>query len=66
MNTDKHGCKPANFRKVVDCGIPLPLFTTERPTQSARGLAQSKTLRVSGDTKESGSFWTAAALRRFC
>jgi len=44
MDTDKHGCKPANFRKVVDCGSPLPLFTMERPTQSARGLAQSKTL----------------------
>ena len=30
---------------VLDCGSPLPLFHLPRPTESARGLAQSKTSR---------------------
>ncbi len=30
---------------VLDCGSPLPLWDGARPLKSARGLAQSKTLR---------------------
>jgi len=36
-------------RSVLECGSPLPLLTRDRDSialQSARGLAQSKTLRI--------------------
>jgi hypothetical protein len=39
------GSRQKDFREVLDCGSPLPLFPPQgRRTQSARGLAQSKAL----------------------
>jgi hypothetical protein len=49
----------------VDIGIQQ-ISHCIRPTQSARGLAQSKTLReVRRPLENAPASWTAAALRRF-
>ena len=43
------------IREVLDCASPLALWNNPRPVESARGLAQSKTLSRSRVQKENFS-----------
>ena len=55
----------ARARKTAPAAGALP-NAIRVPSQSARGLAQSKTLRVAGESSANApASWTAAALRRF-
>jgi hypothetical protein len=55
LTTDGHGWTRIYFAKrsrrrdsVLECGGPPPLFRRRFPIQSAKGLAHSKTWRLSG------------------